>query len=329
MKEEDIRKREVFNQYLQIVGEDVKKIFADRKQFLNIDCPACHNRNFEPQFGKLGFNYVLCRDCGTLFVNPRPSFENLNEFYTKSESTVFWVEEFFKPVAEARREKIFRPRVEYIRDKFSQNTFKIVGDIGAGFGIFLEELAKFWPSAKMIAIEPSVDMVKICQKKGLEVIPSALENVKEWDGRFDLLTSFELFEHLQEPGKFLEKIWNLLRPGGYFFLSTLNGEGFDVQILWEKSKSLSPPQHLNLFNLHSVCLLLKSKGFIVRELSTPGKLDWNIVEGMYQEEGVYPGRFWEQVSKKAAPGAKEKLQTWISENNFSSHMQILCQKPAL
>ncbi len=326
MKEEDIRKRETHNQYLKLVEEDVKKMFADNKQFLNIDCPACGSKDFKSQFNKLNFTYVLCQTCRTLFVNPRPSLKALDKFYTKSDSSTFWVEKFFKPVSEARRTKIFRPRAKFIRDRFFKNTLQVVGDIGAGFGIFLEELARFWPSAKMIAIEPSLDMIKICKQKGLEVIPSVLENVTGWDEKFDLLTSFELFEHLYDPSKFLKKAWNLLRPGGYFFLTTLNGEGFDIQVLWEKSKSIAPPQHLNFFNPDSISLLLKSQGFAVKDISTPGRLDWDIVEGVYQNEGVSPGRFWELIIKKADSKAKDQLQDWIGKNGFSSHMRILAKK---
>jgi len=329
MKEEDIRKREVFNKYLEMVEMDAKKIFSDKRRFSVINCPACNGVHFEPQFEKLGFKYVLCRDCETLFVNPRPFFEDLDGFYTKSESATFWVEKFFKPVAEVRREKIFKPRAEFVANKFSRENFKIVGDIGAGFGIFLEELANLWPNVRMVAIESSRDMAEICRSKKIEIIPSAIENVRGWDGKFDLLTSFELFEHLYDPGAFLEKVYNLLKPGGYLFLSTLNGEGFDIQVLWERSKSVAPPQHLNFLNPESISALIKSKGFIVKEASTPGKLDWNIVEGMYSEEGINPGRFWELVIKKSNSEVKSKLQSWISENNLSSHMQILCQKPAL
>jgi SAM-dependent methyltransferase len=328
MKEEDIRKREIHNRYLELVEKDVKKMFPDQKQFLEINCPACASRDFKPQFDKLGFTYVLCQGCGTLFVNPRPSLKALNEFYTKSDSATFWVEKFFKPVAEARREKIFQPRAEFIKDRFSKNIPQVIGDVGAGFGIFLEELGKFWSSAKMIAIEPSLDMIEICKQKGLEVIPSVLEDVAGWDERFDILVSFELFEHLYNPGKFLEKIWNLLRPGGYFFLTTLNGEGFDIQILWEKSKSIAPPQHLNFFNLDSISLLLKSQGFVVENISTPGKLDWDIVEGSYKAEGGGIGipRFWELIAQKADQKTKDELQDWIAENGFSSHMRILAKK---
>jgi len=328
MKEEDIRKRKIFNQYLRLVEKDVEKIFADRGSFLEIACPACGSVNFDLQFKKIGFRYVLCRNCGTLFVNPRPPLAKLNDFYTKSDSTVFWIEKFFKPVAEARREMIFKPRAEYIRDKFAENSIGTIGDIGAGFGIFLEELAKFWPESKMVAIEPSLDMAEICRNKKLEVIPSIVEEISEWDGKFDLLTSFELFEHLYDPKMMLKKVFELLSPGGYLLITTLNGQGFDIQILWENSKSIAPPHHLNFFNPQSISNLLESSGFIVKEISTPGRLDWDIVEGMYREEGLDPGRFWRLIADNASKKAKSELQKWISENNLSSHMRILCQKPA-
>ena len=326
MKEEEIRKRSVFNRYLELVAEDVQTIFSDRSSFIEADCPACGNKNSQPQFEKLGFTYVLCPDCGTLFVNPRPPYQLLMDFYTRSRSTSFWVHDFFQPVVEARRDKIFRPMAKYIRDAFPQVSSGVIGDIGAGFGLFLEELGRFGPSARLIAIEPSIEMVDICKDKGLEVITCAVENVQGWDSKFDLLTSFELFEHLYNPDEFLKKSWHLLRPGGYLFLTTLNAEGFDIQILWEKSKSIAPPHHLNFFNPGSITALLQANNFVVENVDTPGKLDWDIVEGMYREEGVDPGRFWRLVSEQAAPLVKRGLQKWISENGLSSHMRVLARK---
>jgi SAM-dependent methyltransferase len=326
MKEEEIRQRSAFNRYLELVAEDVRALFPDQSNFIEIGCPACGGKNYQPQFEKLGFTYVLCAGCNTLFVNPRPPAQLLTEFYTKSNSSSFWVNEFFKPVAEARREKIFIPRAEYVRNTLPEKSQGVIGDIGAGFGLFLEEMARFWPSARLVAIEPSPEMVTICQEKGLEVIPCVMEDVQGWDGQFDLLTSFELFEHLYNPGSFVKKVRQLLRPGGYLLLTTLNGEGFDIQILWDKSKSVSPPHHLNFFNPRSIVMLLGANNFSVDKVDTPGKLDWNIVEGMYREEGLDPGRFWRLVVEQAEPAAKSSLQDWISSCGLSSHMRILARK---
>jgi SAM-dependent methyltransferase len=326
MKEEEIRNRSAHSRYLELVAEDVQQIFKDNSQFVKINCPACGGKKYQPQFEKTGFTLALCPNCGTLFINPRPPSHLLNDFYTRSQSASFFVHGFFQPVAEARRIKIFRPRAEYIRDALPDKSQGIIGDIGAGVGIFLEELARFWPAARMVAIEPSLEEVAICKEKRLETIPCALEEVEGWDGKFDLMTSFELFEHLYSPDEFLKKIYSLLRPGGYLFLTTQNGEGFDIQILWEKSRSICPPVHLNFFNPGSMKKLLEANHFIVEQIDTPGKLDWDIVEGMYQEKAIEKERFWKLLADKGGAATKTSLQTWITENGLSSHMRVLARK---
>jgi SAM-dependent methyltransferase/ribosomal protein S27E len=326
MKEEEIRKREVFNRYLELVEKDVKEFF-DFNSFVQINCPACGGDSFIKEFEKLGFRYVTCKNCSTLFVDPRPPFDTLKEFYSKSPSTSFWVSEFFKPVAEVRREKIFRPRAEYISALLKDNRKWVVGDIGAGFGLFLEELRKILPDGNYIAIEPSVEMAEICKAKGLKVQCVCLEDMKGMKNSFDLLTVFELLEHLYEPLTFLKKAYFLLKPGGHLFLTTLNGKGFDILLLWDKSKSTAPPHHLNFFNPDSLRYLMEKIGFEIIEVSTPGKLDWDIVEGMIKNEGVNCGRFWNLLALEESEECKRELQDWISKNNLSSHMRILAKKP--
>jgi SAM-dependent methyltransferase len=326
MKEDEIRKRDILNRYLELVKIDAEVIFHDKSTFQSLACPACGSERYEPQFDKVGFHYVQCTSCDTLFVNPRPTYENLMQIYTDSPSTKFWVEEFFLPMAEARREKIFKPRAQYITEKFPQLRTGIIGDIGAGFGIFSEELKKIWPDVNIMAIEPSVDMAKICRDKGLEVIELTMEDVDPHYYKFDLLTSFELFEHLHDPSVFAQKASELLKAGGYLYLTTLNGLGFDIQLLWERSKSVTPPHHLNFFNPRSIRLLLEKMGFILIEVSTPGQLDWDIVEGGYRQEALGPGRFFSMVSKYGSVQAKKDLQSWIGSHNFSSHMRVVAQK---
>lgn len=325
MKEEDIRKRSVFNKYLELVKKDVKEFF-DSKLFIEINCPACGSSNFNLEFEKLGFKYVSCNNCLTLFTNPRPSFEMIKDFYFESPSTNFWINEFFKPVANIRREKIFKPRAKDISKLFDSN--KIVGDVGAGFGLFFEELRKLSPNNQYIVIEPSIEMAGICEDKGFEVKNKCVEDVNDMDNVFDILTLFELTEHLFDPLLFFKKICSLLKPGGLLYLTTLNGKGFDIMLLWEKSKSVAPPQHLNFFNPYSMNILLERSGFEIIETKTPGKLDWDIVEGMIRNENVKLDRFWNLLATEDNKSLKVELQHWISKNNLSSHMTVLARKKA-
>ncbi len=325
MKEEEIRKRDVLNRYLDLVQKDSVRLFKDRSAFMKIDCPACGSAKPVDQFDKMGFSYVQCGKCETLFVSPRPAYKDLMKIYVDSPSTKFWVNDFFLPMAEARREMIFKPRAEFIAESFPEIRSGRMADIGAGFGLFLEVLKKLWPESDIVAIEPSINMAKICRDKGLHVLESTLEEVGSSE-KYDLLTAFELFEHLHDPIPFVEKVRDLLNPGGYLFLTTLNGLGFDIQILWDRAKSVSPPHHLNFFNPLSIEILLDHVGFDIVEISTPGQLDWDIIEGGFRHEGIDPGRFFSTVSSHGTGEAKRDLQQWIQANNFSSHMRVIARK---
>lgn len=325
-KEKDIRDVTVLNHYLELVVEDSKKIFKDKSTFVTNDCPACLSNNLEVIFKKNGFQYVQCKECKTFFVNPRPRFDHLMNIYKDSPSTKFWVDEFFTPKIENRRDKIFRPRAEDISSKLPTLYDKKIGDIGAGFGLFIEELRKIWPNANLIAIEPSEKMAKICINKNIHTLECALEDLSADQNNFDLLTSFELIEHLHNAETFLKNVHSILKKGAYFYFTTLNGLGFDIQVLWENSKSVFPPHHLNFFNVYSIRILLERVGFEVIEVKTPGVLDWNIVESQAEKSGITLDRFFESVKQFASETTKNEFQIWLQKNQLSSHMRVLVKK---
>jgi len=168
MKEDEIRKTELLDKFQKLVDEDIKEIFKDRDKWLNIACVACGSRSSNIEFEKMGFKYRRCRNCDTLYVSPRPTIEELKTFYERGKSSIFWTEEFFPPVAEARRQKIFKPRAEFVAKRLSGRGCKIA-DVGAGFGLFLDEIKKIIPDIKTFAIEPSPEQVEICRRNGHDV----------------------------------------------------------------------------------------------------------------------------------------------------------------
>ncbi|MDD2762776.1 MAG: class I SAM-dependent methyltransferase [Opitutaceae bacterium] len=328
MKESDIRNPCIHERYLELVREDAGAFFGDSSRLEDTPCPACRARKFRAEFVKFGFTYGSCEDCRTLYVNPRPKIGPLTDFYVKSPSSRFWVEEFFKPVAEARREKMFRPRAQHVAGLLPDLARETIGDIGAGYGLFLEELRRLWPEGNFMAIEPSPEMAAICRAKKLGVAEVMIEDLEGADGSFALLTAFELLEHLHTPETMVRKAFQLLKPGGYFLATTLSGEGFDIQVLWEKSRSVFPPHHLNFLNPDSLAGLCRRAGFDVQAAETPGVLDWQIVEGTLQRNEAEVGRFWATLSRNGSAEAKQDLQAWITKHRFSSHMRVLAQKPS-
>lgn len=327
MKESDIRPSDILNRFLQLCSEDSVIYFKDCAK-KDIPCPACVSKQVKRSFNKWGFDYVVCQECGTLYQSPRPPQENFERFYQESRSAQYWAKTFFPSVAEARREHLFRPKVEKIiqlcnDDKFSPS---VVVDIGAGYGLFLEEWRKKFPKAELVAIEPNADLANVCRAKGLKVVESFVEDVDS-HGIYDMLVALELIEHIYEPYKFCFSLKQFLKKNGRLLLTGLTVDGFDIQVLWEHSKSVSPPQHINFISVLGFKKLLSRVGFSKVRIFTPGKLDVDIVKNFLAEKPDILGnqRMVKNLLAKDDEALKD-FQEFLSKHQLSSHCWIWAEK---
>jgi SAM-dependent methyltransferase len=333
MKENDIRPKELFDEYLKLSENDVKANFK-KVDYRFIPCPACDCDNTSFVFVKNGLNYELCDNCKTIFLNPRPDKDAFEKYCQDGSFVKFWATRMYKETEDVRRKNIIRPRALQVKDKIEKfaniNRIGWIADIGAGYGTFCEEISKVMPSnIKVCAIEPSEDFAEICQKKGLTVVRKKLEDVTISDIFTDdsslngVLTSFDVLEHLCDPEEFLIACWHLLKRDGLLIFTMPSSTGFDVQVLWENSKNLAPPHHINFFNPASIKILFKKCGFEVCEVTTPGKLDINIVENNID---YVTDRFVRIFLQMADQSAKDEFQEFLQKHNLSSHMMVVAKK---
>ena len=328
MKEHEIRPETYLNRYLELSEQDAMNCFSENGR-INLCCIACGLDQSFFQFSKHGFAYTQCSNCKTLFQSPRPPIVEFEDFYRDSSSAKYWAEVFYPSVAEIRREKIFQPRVNALTKICVEKNISVnqLIDVGAGYGIFLEEWEKLHPEVNIVAIEPSESLAKECRKKGFNVVESILENVVGYENFSDLATCFEVIEHIYDPLSFLKKIKKLVRPGGYGFISTLCVDGFDIQTLWEKSSQISPPHHINFFSIEGFYSLFENAGLVDVSITTPGKLDVDIVLNAMQRDPSYSGmeRFLNALCSDLE--RSEKFQEFLVNQRMSSHAWILGRVP--
>jgi 2-polyprenyl-3-methyl-5-hydroxy-6-metoxy-1,4-benzoquinol methylase len=324
MNEEEIRPKQIFDEYLRLTEIDAEKYFR-HSVHTAIHCPACGDAGVHV-FTKHGFSYEECPACQTLFVSPRPAADAFSLYYQVSDSAKYWASTFYKETAEARREKLWMPKAQMVKqiiEGFGADQYAIF-DIGGGYGIFAEEYEKI-SGNKVTVIEPGPELAKVCRNKGLNVVEDFLENIQfeQIGGALKAFVSFELFEHLHDPEHFLLHLNNLMSKGDLFIFTTLSGVGVDIQTLWNDSKSVSPPHHLNFFNPKSTRLLLERSGFNVLKISTPGKLDIDI---LCSNQDKIKDRFWRTFAIQSTSEEKRLMQNFVAENGLSSHMLVVCQK---
>ena len=325
--EEDIRPEKIFNEYLALTELDTITYF-EKAENVDIDCPACGGNEGKDWVKKSLFLYKKCPSCHTIYVSPRPVVESFNAYYTDSPSTKFWATTFYKVTENARREKLWKPKAKLVKEKIialgTENPINYIVDIGGGYGVFDEEI-KIIMDVDVIVIEPSVHLAAICRQKGLQVIEKFMEDIVFGElpvGR-KCYVSFELFEHLHNPEKFLITVFENMEVDDLFIFTTLSGMGIDIQLLGSQSKALSPPHHLNFFNPKSITLLLEKIGFKVFEANTPGKLDVDILN---KNKSAIKDIYWKNVFDYFSDNDLDILQDSISNLGLSSHMMLVCSK---
>jgi hypothetical protein len=326
MKEEEIRPQAIFDEYLRLAAADTVTYFTDAEQ-VSGNCPAC-GAHGGPAISKHGFAYELCPDCQTLYVNPRPVATAFAKYYTEAPSSKYWATTFYRETASARREKLWKPKANAVAGllkRYAGCDKCIIVDVGGGYGLFAEEIRGLLRTDPVV-IEPAPHLAAVCREKGLWVVEKFLEDVLTSDLPVGqrAFVSFELFEHLHDPALFLKHLHQLMVSGDMFVFTTLSGTGVDIQALWEDSKSIMPPHHLNFFNPHSIRTLLARCGFESLDVSTPGKLDIDI---LVNNRHLIKDRFWKTLVSRSSEAERHKWQDFISASGWSSHMMIVCRKP--
>ncbi|MCK4650917.1 class I SAM-dependent methyltransferase [Candidatus Babeliales bacterium] len=329
MEVNDIRPDNLMKESKRLRLKDLEDLLKNESRFIKVPCPACQLNDYSFLFRKEGFNFVGCNKCETIFINPRPTFDMFINFYETGEYLKYWNEFIFPVSEEFRRRSIFIPRAKKVFELVVKHKCKnrIMLDVGAGFGTFCEEIEKLNLFDKVIAVEPSADLAKTCVLKDLNVIQKPVEKV-EMDDEVDVITNFELIEHLFSPKDFLFSCNKILKKDGLLILTTPNIKGFDMLVLGEKSDGIVAPVHINYFNIDSLSLLLKSCGFKVLEVLTPGKLDAKIVRDkiINKELDVDKNPFFMYLFLEKWDDLGNSFQKFLSDNLLSSHLWIVAKK---
>jgi 2-polyprenyl-3-methyl-5-hydroxy-6-metoxy-1,4-benzoquinol methylase len=318
----------------RLFAEDAARLTSRRADFIRVPCPACDRDDSQPAFEKMGMPFVTCRSCETLFANPRPRREHLEDYYRNAQHYAYWSEKIFPASEAVRREKIFKPRVQRVLDlcrRFNLPTHTLL-EVGPGFGLFGEEIMRSGAFRRVIAVEPTPNLAADCRRRGLEVVETPIEQLQRSQllasgERIDVIASFEVIEHLFSPRDFVRQCADLLDAGGVLMVSCPNGKGFDIRMLGEKSSAVDV-EHINLFNPESLTRLLDNSGFEVIDCRTPGRLDAELVRNAMLAGELDPTAhsFLRHILLDAWEETGPAFQDFLAENRLSSHMLVAARK---
>ena len=163
---------------------------------------------------------VKCKNCSLTRLEKFPEIHYDNEEYRLDYNDTSDIKDYFKNHDHEQTPRINKIGIEKFRDK-------VVLDFGCGGGSFLDSIRGI--AKKTIAVEPFLGYHGSLKSRGHEVYSDINECI-HLNGTIDIIISFGVIEHINEPLDYLIKAFNVLKADGKMFIETDNLDDILVKL---------------------------------------------------------------------------------------------------
>ena len=232
-----------------------------------VDCGLCGSAERDLKFREGLFSVVTCQHCGLTYVTPRLTESSfLAEVYDEG----YWRSQAAKArgYTDYRADqplylKTYRRRLRVIRRHFG-GPGRVL-DVGCAAGYFLCVMQdEGW---RVTGLEPS-DAIRSTAEAlvGKENVHAGLlGQVALEPASFELVTMWDVVEHIPDPVAALQEVRRLLAPGGRLVIETQNIDSGAARVLGKRWQHYKHAEHLFHFNKRTIAEVLRRAGFEVLE----------------------------------------------------------------
>ena len=240
-----------------------------------VACDFCSTNNtstyltLSDRFSGDEFQLVLCSSCGHIYLNPRPSPDELGDYYPASyeQHQVIDLNDQTLNRAEFQASKILIDFVEMHHSKRGK-----LLDVGCANGIFLQTAKiRGWDVNGVELIENAARIAR--ERYGLNIHLGTIEDANFPPKSFDVITFWDVMEHLPSPTKAMIRCHELLKPGGIVIFTAPNLNSFDRYLFAKHWIGWEVPRHFHFLTpkLVSELLSITDFSFIDDRCITGGK----------------------------------------------------------
>ena len=200
--------------------------------------------------------WVKCNNCGLIYTNPIPDEKSLNKYYSLlgEENKIDNRFEFLIRMSNDRLTKI---------EEYSSIKSNDLLDIGTGKGLFVGVAQdRGWDSSGLELSKENCEYAK--SNFGLDLINKDFYNFSP-NNKYDVVTLFEVIEHLRKPKKALKRIYGMTKKDGIVVIATPIRNSLYGKRMKGKNVFWTTVEHLSFFDKEVMINYLKETGFKILE----------------------------------------------------------------
>ncbi|MCH8209353.1 MAG: class I SAM-dependent methyltransferase [Nitrospinae bacterium] len=322
----DLRPLEKYTEYEELLREDALTFLQGNDSAWEMrPCPGCGKGDLPDSFIKDSFNYKKCPGCLSIFVSPIPKQEILGKLRSEGKGTAFRKKMFEETLSITRYQHILLEQLQWITmtlDELGVSAMKYFDFYSndSGWMKLVSEKEKF---ESLVSISPQEPLDACNEIPGVDITSDF-----RIQGKAEIVSAFGVLDKVSDPLGLLNKMVDHLAGNGVLFISTTTS-GFEYQILGEKAPSLIPLDRLTLFSIEAIKNLLEKRGLEVIEMSTPGRLDVEMVNGYFKgKTSSETHAFWDYFFTLGDHQAFADLQTFLQKHRLSSHLRLSTKRKA-
>jgi len=207
------------------------------------ECPICgFNDNTEAQFTTVYSQYIYCKKCKCVYSNRIPTKQNTGKFEMKDFQEIKNLSE--ELIKKYRQDRFAEERIQIIKKYIKKDMNKCnLLDVGCSTGFFLEVAKKYFKNVS--GMEKDKVTAEYAEKVlGIPIHTCDVSKIKE---SYDVITLFDVLEHIEKPLELLHSLKSKLNDNGIILAFTPNYHSISFRMLESGSTHLYPG-HVVLFS---------------------------------------------------------------------------------
>lgn len=267
-----------------------------------------------------------------MYLNPRPTQDEIHAYYPdtyKEYSTEIEAEP--NPFVRWNRRYGMAKRCRVVTGRRSRPGRLL--DVGCGKGLFLDAMRRRgWEVAGVDFTPAAVSIAR--ERFGLDVFEGTFEQAKYPNASFDVVTLWNVIEHVPDPPATIREIGRVLRPGGLVVMATPNADAFDARLFGRYWALWEAPRHFNVFTPATLGRLFEANGFgsvtaqsIVSTwfgFVTSLQYIWEERRGVELVPGEGRRPFWDTMLPFQALRALVLPYNWLTDRVGAGSTMVVC-----